>query len=103
MTMTGTATAIEMNFEKDVVRLCARTTALLDEAHDTPALRAELASCAPSLIASKTAGGQVSKVIMHVRIGNPLWSLQLEDAIRRELRTHRSVHGPVHMEVQRYR
>jgi hypothetical protein len=69
MTMTGTATAVEMNFEQDIVRMCAHTTTLLDNPHNTAALREELSSCTPSLIASKTAGGEVAKVVLNVRIG----------------------------------
>ena len=102
LTGTGTATTVEMNFEKDVVKLCARTTTLLDNPHNTEELRRELSSCAPSLIASKTAGGEIGKVVLKVRAGNPLWSSELESSVRRELSAHRSMHGPVQLDVQRY-
>lgn len=99
--MSGTVTApVVIHFEQKIVMMVVETRAYLENSRYHTRVLDELMETAPSYIARMANG--VSEVVVNVRRGNVLWSMDLEDAVRAEVATHRSSTGaPVRLRVNR--
>jgi len=99
--MSGTVTApVVIHFEQEIVKMVVETRAHLENSRYRTQVSIELMETAPSYIARMANG--VPEVVVNVRRSNALWSMDLEDAVRAEVETHRSSSGaPVRLVVNR--
>jgi len=96
----STATPVVIVFEQEIIKIVVTTKALLANSRYHTGVHDELMETAPSYIGRMANG--VSEVVVKVRRSNALWDVELEDAVRAELRTHRSSAGAaVRLRVER--